>query len=292
MVPSSPRLRPSYWLVFRYNTKDYCIQQPKPQLAANLPKSPQPADKFQHWSVHITEFTWNFFSHTSEHISCTIKIYAQIKYIYLKIVPFHEQPSSHYICGTTLAEILQIHTQILSIQISSSGHNFSKYSHIQKYRTNDHDAGGRPIGSLTTIHTIPAIPITLLAMRLWSVIRVLYVYACRMLSGYMTKLLVMYLEQLRSPQYKSMLKIMIPENCTEKPPSPILPFCEQPGSHYTCGTTLAHILQIHTQIPRIWISSSGHQLCQLFKVLTYTEVQDKGSWCRRKAYRKPHYNTH
>ena len=33
------------------------------------------------------------------------------------------------------------------------------------YRTQDHGAGGSPVGSLTTIHTnIPAIPITLLAM--------------------------------------------------------------------------------------------------------------------------------
>ena len=29
-------------LVFRYNTKDYCIQQAKPQLDANRPKSPLP----------------------------------------------------------------------------------------------------------------------------------------------------------------------------------------------------------------------------------------------------------
>ena len=45
--------------------------------------------------------------------------------------------------------------------------NFSKYSHIQKYRTQDHGAGGRPIGSLTTIHTnIPSITVTVLAMAL------------------------------------------------------------------------------------------------------------------------------
>ena len=45
--------------------------------------------------------------------------------------------------------------------------NFSKYSHIQKYRTQDHGADGRPVGSLTTIHTnIPAITITVLDMEL------------------------------------------------------------------------------------------------------------------------------
>ena len=45
--------------------------------------------------------------------------------------------------------------------------NFSKYSHIEKYRTWYHGAGGRPVGSLTTIHTnIPAITITILDMEL------------------------------------------------------------------------------------------------------------------------------
>ena len=45
--------------------------------------------------------------------------------------------------------------------------NFSKYSHIEKYRTQDHGAGGRPVGSLNTIHTnIPAITITVLDMEL------------------------------------------------------------------------------------------------------------------------------
>ena len=45
--------------------------------------------------------------------------------------------------------------------------NFSKYSHIKKYRTQDHGAGGMPIDSLRTMHTnIPALPITLLAVRL------------------------------------------------------------------------------------------------------------------------------
>ena len=45
--------------------------------------------------------------------------------------------------------------------------NFSEYSHIEKYRTQDHGADGNPVCSLTTIHTnIPAIPITLLDMAL------------------------------------------------------------------------------------------------------------------------------
>ena len=52
--------------------------------------------------------------------------------------------------------------------------NFSKYSHIQNYRTQDHGAYGRSIGSPTTIHTnIPAITVTLLAIELGSVIRIL-----------------------------------------------------------------------------------------------------------------------
>ena len=45
--------------------------------------------------------------------------------------------------------------------------NFSKYSHIEKYRTQDHGTGGSPVGSLTPINTnIPAISITLLDMAL------------------------------------------------------------------------------------------------------------------------------
>ena len=45
--------------------------------------------------------------------------------------------------------------------------NLSKYSHIQKYRIQDHGTGQRPIGSLNTIHTsIPAITITVLDMEL------------------------------------------------------------------------------------------------------------------------------
>ena len=88
--------------------------------------------------------------------------------------------------------------------------NFSKYSHIEKSRTQDYGAGGSPVGSLTTIHTnIPAIPITLLAMALWNVIRLFYVYAYISLSGYMTKLLVILLQQLRSIEYEAMLKINI-----------------------------------------------------------------------------------
>ena len=47
------------------------------------------------------------------------------------------------------------------------------------------------------------------------------------------------------------------------------------------------IQQIHTHIPPIRISFVGYQLCLLFKILTYTEVQDTGLWCRWKAYREP-----
>ena len=64
---------------------------------------------------------------------------------------------------------------------------------------------------------------------------------------------------------------MIPENWAEKPPPPL--FCL-----FITGLGLCHtgripkvpILQIHTQIPPIQISSIGYQLCQLFKILTYT----------------------
>ena len=77
-----------------------------------------------------------------------------------------------------------------------------------------------------------------------------------------------------------------------KVPPPFLPFHERPSLCCTWRIPMVPILQIHTQIPPIWISSIGYQLCQLFKILTYTEVQDTGSWCRWKAYRQPYHNTH
>ena len=65
---------------------------------------------------------------------------------------------------------------------------------------------------------------------------------------------------------------MIPENWAEKPP-PLLPFCHGPGSHHTGRIPKVPILQIHTQIPPIRISSIGYQLSQLFKILTYTGLR-------------------
>ena len=85
---------------------------------------------------------------------------------------------------------------------------------------------------------------------------------------------------------------MIPENWAEKPPPAFLPFREGLGSCHTGRIPKVPILQIHTQIPPIQISSIGYQLCQLFKILTYTELQDSGSWCIWKAYRQPYHNTH
>ena len=85
---------------------------------------------------------------------------------------------------------------------------------------------------------------------------------------------------------------MIPDNWAEKPPSSFLPFRHGPGSHHTGRIPRVPILQIHTQIPPIQISSIGYQLCQLFNILTYTELQNSGSWCIWKAYRQPYHNTH
>ena len=91
--------------------------------------------------------------------------------------PFLEGPGSHHKGRISKVPILQIHTQIPLIQIPSIGYQLCqlfKYSHIQNYRTQDHGAYGRPIGSPTTIHTnIPAITVTLLAKELFSVIRIL-----------------------------------------------------------------------------------------------------------------------
>ena len=72
---------------------------------------------------------------------------------------------------------------------------------------------------------------------------------------------------------------MIPENWAEKPPPLFCLFVMDRASHHTGRIPKVPILQIHTQIPPIQISSIGYQLCQLFKILTYTELQDSGSWC-------------
>ena len=86
---------------------------------------------------------------------------------------------------------------------------------------------------------------------------------------------------------------MIPENWAEKPPPPtFLSFHHGPGLRHTGRIPKVPLLQIHTQIPPIRISSIGYQLCQLFKILTYTELQDSGSWYIWKAYRQPYHNTH
>ena len=93
-----------------------------------------------------------------------------------------------------------------------------------------------------------------------------------------------------------MLKINIPENWAEKPPpgnfEQLCLFVRDLTHVTTCGIPMVPILQICTQIPPIQISSLGYQLCQLFKILTYTEVQDTGLWCRWKACRQPYHNTH
>ena len=65
---------------------------------------------------------------------------------------------------------------------------------------------------------------------------------------------------------------MIPEKWAEKPPPLFSAFLS--WTRLTCHTgriPKVPILQIHTQIPPIRISSIGYQLCQLFKILTYTE---------------------
>ena len=68
----------------------------------------------------------------------------------------------------------------------------------------------------------------------------------------------------------------------KSPPPSFLSFCQGLGSHYTGRIPKVPILQIHTQIPAIRISSIGYQLCQLFKILTYTELQnsDHGAYGR------------
>ena len=76
-----------------------------------------------------------------------------------------------------------------------------------------------------------------------------------------------------------------------KAPS-FLPFHQRPGPYCTCGIPMVPIIQMHTQIPPIRISSLGYQFCQLFKILTYREVQNTGSGCRWKPCRQPYHNTY
>ena len=90
-----------------------------------------------------------------------------------------------------------------------------------------------------------------------------------------------------------MLKINIPENWAEKlPPPSFLCFHERPALCHPCGILMVPILQIHTQISPIQISSLGYQLYQLFKILIYREVQNTGSWCRWKPCTQPYHNTY
>ena len=62
-----------------------------------------------------------------------------------------------------------------------------------------------------------------------------------------------------------MLKIMIPENWAEKLSPSFLPFCHGLGLHHTGRIPKVPILQIHTQIPPIRISSIGYQLLSTFQ---------------------------
>ena len=86
------------------------------------------------------------------------------------VLPFHERPGSGHTCGIPMIPYYKSTFRLLLSNIlfkATNFVNFSKYSHIEKYRTQDHGAGGRPIGSLTTIHTnILAITVTVLAIAL------------------------------------------------------------------------------------------------------------------------------
>ena len=124
------------FLVFRYNTKDNCFQQAKPQLAANRPKS-----LLVRYSAHAMSRNVTLPNHISciiEHlirdlaeeplrqaakqgnilrlglsISCNFK---QLLFSWQKsphsFLPFYERPGLHHTCRIPIVSILQIHTQI------------------------------------------------------------------------------------------------------------------------------------------------------------------------------------
>ena len=97
----------------------------------------------------------------------------------LSFLPFHQGPSLCSTCRIPMVPILEIHTKIPPIQISSLGYQLCQLSEITHiYRTKIHGECRRPIGSLTMIHTnIPAITVTVVAMALFCVIKILYLYA-------------------------------------------------------------------------------------------------------------------
>ena len=102
----------------------------------------------------------------------------------------------------------------------------------------------------------------------------------------------------QQPNREKFLDISIPCNFQQlwfswqKITPSFLSFHERPSLCCTCGIPMVPILQIHTQIPPIQISSLGYQLGSTFQNTHIYKVQDTGSWCRWKACRQPYHNTH
>ena len=136
-------------------------------------------------------------------------------------------------------------------------------THIYRSTGQDHGAGGRPIGSLTTIHTnIPAITVTVLAIAFWNVIRFIVCLCLYIVIQLYDKIFSYTFGTTEVPIIWIYNKNKDSWKLGRKAPLPLfLPFRERSDLCHTCGIPMVPIVQICTQIPPIWISSIGYQLC-------------------------------
>ena len=141
-----------------------------------------------------------------------------------------------------------------------------------------------------TIHTnIPAIPITLL------------IWHFEMSLGYcMFMLIIIQLCDKTFSYTFAITEVHIIWNYAKnkhswklgrKPPT-LSAFLSETWLITPMWNTHVPILQIHTQIPPIQISSLGYQLYQLFKYSHIEKYRTQGSWCRWKPCRQPYHNTY
>ena len=194
-------------------------------------------------------------------------------------VPFHERPSSHCTCRIPMVPILQIHTQIPPTLISSLGYQLSQLFKILTY-TEVQDSPQWPKREKNLRLNLS---VSCNFLQLWLSWQKSPPVAkegknsenesirCMQYPATLVQLAEKPLpsgQRGKNSETESIHFMQFPATLVqlaEKPP--FLPFCERPGLHCTCGIPMVPILQIHTQIPPIRISSLGYQLCQLFKIL-------------------------
>ena len=129
-------------------------------------------------------------------------------------------------------------------------------------------------------------------MALWNVIRLLYGLCLYLIIQLHEKTFSYTFATTEVPITWMYVKLNIPENWAESPLPLFSAFLSETRPYSTCGIPMVLIIQICTQIPPIQKYSLGYKFCQLFKILTYREVQDTVSRYRWKPYRQPYDNTH